>query len=119
MPGEEVEDGIRNLFELDNSSQGQHFSHAVNGNWSVLNDNLWVGKQRHSVAPLNFNLKNYGVQKLGINGFHFIYLYIFCFYIFVCILCWPSDNCSGSCASEEWQCSPFYLEIGRELPVLP
>ncbi|KAJ0099754.1 hypothetical protein Patl1_21721 [Pistacia atlantica] len=68
MPGEEVEDGIHNLFELDNSSQGQHFSHAVNGNWSVLNDNLWVGKQRLSVAPLNFNLKNYGVQKLVQSG---------------------------------------------------
>ncbi|XP_044467673.1 uncharacterized protein LOC123197430 [Mangifera indica] len=64
MPGEEGEDGVRNLFEVDNSLQGQHLSHSVNGNWSVLNDNLWFGIQRHSVTPLNLNLKNYGVQKL-------------------------------------------------------
>lgn len=64
MPGNEVEDRICNLFELDNSSQGQHLPHSVDGSWSLLNDNQWIGKQRQSVVPLNFNLQNYGVQQL-------------------------------------------------------
>ncbi|KAL5807930.1 hypothetical protein ACOSQ3_028621 [Xanthoceras sorbifolium] len=62
MPGNEFEDGIHNLFEVDKSSQGQHLSHAVNGSWSVLNDNQWVRTQ--SAVPLNFNPKSYGLQKL-------------------------------------------------------
>lgn len=68
MPGNEVEDRICNLFELDNSSQGQHLPHSVDGSWSLLNEDQWVGKQRQSVVPLNFDLQNYGVQQLGRGG---------------------------------------------------
>ncbi|KAK3212603.1 hypothetical protein Dsin_017309 [Dipteronia sinensis] len=64
MPGNEVEDGIHNLFEVDNSFQGQYPSHAVNGSWSVLDDNQWAREWRQSVVPLNFNLKSYSLQKL-------------------------------------------------------
>lgn len=71
MPGNEVEDRICNLFELDNSSQGQHLLHGVDGGWSLLNDSQWVGKQRQSVVPLNFNLQNYSVQQLGINVYYY------------------------------------------------
>lgn len=72
MPGNEVEDGICNLFELDNSSQRQYLSQGVAGNWSALNDNQWVGKQRKSVVPLNLNLQNYSVQQLGIDDLHLL-----------------------------------------------
>ncbi|EOY03650.1 Heat shock protein DDB_G0288861, putative isoform 2 [Theobroma cacao] len=67
MPGNEVEDGIHSLFELDNSLQGQHLPQAGDGNWPVLNYNQWVGKLRQIGAPQNFNLKNYSLQQLGTN----------------------------------------------------
>ena len=67
MPGNEVEDGIHSLFELDNSFQGQHLPQAVDGNWPLLNYNQWVGKLRQCGALQNFNLKSYNLQQSGIN----------------------------------------------------
>jgi hypothetical protein len=64
MPGNEVEDRIHNLYELDNSSKGQHQSQALDGNWPVLNYNQWVGKQRHIGEALSYNLKNCNSQQL-------------------------------------------------------
>ncbi|KDP27237.1 hypothetical protein JCGZ_19936 [Jatropha curcas] len=64
MPGNEVEEGICNLYELQNSSRGRLLSQAVCGNWPVLDYNQWVGKPTPSGAPLYFNLKNYSSQQL-------------------------------------------------------
>ncbi|XVF16741.1 hypothetical protein REPUB_Repub10bG0058300 [Reevesia pubescens] len=64
MPGNEVEDGIYSLFELDNSLQGQHLPQAGDGSWPVLNYNQWVGKPRQIESPQNFNLKSYSLQQL-------------------------------------------------------
>lgn len=75
MPGNEVEDGIHSLFELDNSLQGQHLPQAGDGNWPVLNYNQWVGKLRQIGAPQNFNLKNYSLQQLGTSEFLLLILH--------------------------------------------
>ncbi|KAM3760971.1 hypothetical protein ACB098_01G232600 [Castanea mollissima] len=64
MPGNEVEERIHNLYELDNSSQGQYHSQALDGNWPVLNYNQWVGKQRQIGEALSFKLKNSNTQQL-------------------------------------------------------
>ncbi|XP_022750727.1 dentin sialophosphoprotein-like isoform X2 [Durio zibethinus] len=64
MPGNEVEDGIHSLLELDNSLLGQYLPQAVDGNWPVLNYNPWIGKLRQIGAPQNFNLKSYNLQQL-------------------------------------------------------
>jgi hypothetical protein len=72
MPGNEVEDRIHNLYELQNSSQGQHQSQAVDSNWPVLNYNQWVGKQRQTGEALSSNLINCNVQQLGICDFHYL-----------------------------------------------
>ncbi|XWS32958.1 hypothetical protein CRYUN_Cryun22dG0035600 [Craigia yunnanensis] len=63
MPGNEVEDGIHCLFDLDNSLQGQHLPQAADGNWPVLNYNQWVGKLRQFGESQNFNLKSYNLQQ--------------------------------------------------------
>ncbi|XP_044476428.1 uncharacterized protein LOC123203983 isoform X2 [Mangifera indica] len=63
MPGNEVGDRIHNFFGQDNLSQGQHHSQVIDGSWSGLNNNLWVGGQRQIGAPLISNLKNYSVQQ--------------------------------------------------------
>ncbi|KAK0586343.1 hypothetical protein LWI29_005311 [Acer saccharum] len=63
MPGNEVGDRIHNFFGQENLSQGQHHSQVVDGTWSGLNNNLWVGSQRQIGAPLISNLKNYSVQQ--------------------------------------------------------
>ncbi|OMO73290.1 hypothetical protein CCACVL1_17351 [Corchorus capsularis] len=68
MPGNEFEDGIHNLFELDNSLQGQHLPQAGDGIWPVLNYNQWVGKLRQIGTPQNFDLKNYSLGQLGSAG---------------------------------------------------
>lgn len=72
MPGNEVEDGICNLYELDNSSQRQHLSQAVGGNWPVFDNSQWVEKQTQIGAPQNFNLKNYSLHLLGIDDTHWL-----------------------------------------------
>lgn len=66
MPGNEVGDRVHNFFGQDNSSQGQHHSQAVDGNWPGLNNNLWVGNQRQIDAAPASNPKNYRVQQPGI-----------------------------------------------------
>ncbi|XP_065855430.1 uncharacterized protein [Euphorbia lathyris] len=66
MPGNEVEDRICNVYELDNSSQNQHTSHisrAVGGNWPVLDYNHWVGKPIQIGGPPNLNLENHTLQR--------------------------------------------------------
>ncbi|OMP07812.1 hypothetical protein COLO4_07020 [Corchorus olitorius] len=68
MPGNEFEDGIHSLFELDNSLQGQHLPQAGDGIWPVLNYNQWVGKLRQIGTPQNFDLKNYSLGQLGSAG---------------------------------------------------
>ena len=73
MPGNEVEDRIHNLYELDNSSKGQHQSQALDGNWPVLNYNQWVGKHRQIGEALSYNLKNCNSQQLGISIFHYFH----------------------------------------------
>ncbi|XP_024016918.1 uncharacterized protein LOC21403884 isoform X1 [Morus notabilis] len=70
MPGNEVEERIRILYELENFSQGQHLSHAVNDSRPVLIYNQWVENQRQISEPLSSNLKNYTVQPLGSLGGH-------------------------------------------------
>lgn len=63
MPGNEVGDRIHNFFGQDNLNQGQHQSQVVDGTWSGLNNNLWVGSQRQIGVPLiSSNLKSYSVQ---------------------------------------------------------
>ncbi|KAL5751478.1 hypothetical protein ACOSP7_026081 [Xanthoceras sorbifolium] len=62
MPGNEVGDRIHNFFGQENLSQGQHHSQVVDGTWSGLNNNPWVGSQRQIGSPLS-NLKNYSIQQ--------------------------------------------------------
>ncbi|CAK9147978.1 unnamed protein product [Ilex paraguariensis] len=61
MPGNEVGDRVHNFFAQDNLSQGQHRSQVVDGNWPVLNNNLWVGSQGQlglpGSSPKNNNLQ--------------------------------------------------------------
>ncbi|EEF36312.1 conserved hypothetical protein [Ricinus communis] len=64
MPGNKVEDGIHNIYELDNCSRRQHPSQAVGGSWPEHDYNQWVGKPAQIVTPPNFNLKNYSLQRL-------------------------------------------------------
>ncbi|KAG8659616.1 uncharacterized protein LOC110610133 isoform X3 [Manihot esculenta] len=63
MPGNKLEEGICNVYELDNSSQW-HLPQAVGGNWPVIDFNQWIGKPRPIGAQQNFNLKNYNLQQL-------------------------------------------------------
>ncbi|KAM1340448.1 hypothetical protein TB2_039139 [Malus domestica] len=63
MPGNEVGDRVHNFFGQENLSQGQHHPQAVDGNWPGLSNNLWVGGQRQSGAPVNSSLKNYNVLQ--------------------------------------------------------
>ncbi|KAM1322886.1 hypothetical protein PS2_015376 [Malus domestica] len=63
MPGNEIGDRVHNFFGQENLSQGQHHPQAVDGNWPGLSNNLWVGGQRQSGAPVNSSLKNYNVQQ--------------------------------------------------------
>lgn len=74
MPGNKLEEGICNVYELDNSSQW-HLPQAVGGNWPVIDFNQWIGKPRPIGAPQNFNLKNYNLQQLGINNSHCLWYY--------------------------------------------
>lgn len=64
MPGNEIEDKIRILYELDNFSLGQHRSQAVDDSRPVLIYNQWVEKQRQG-----FNLKSSTVQQFGKRKF--------------------------------------------------
>lgn len=66
MPGNEIEERIRILYELENFSQGQHQSEAVDDSQPVLIYNQWVEKPRQISKPLNSNLKNYTGQQLGL-----------------------------------------------------
>lgn len=75
MPGNEVGERIHNFFGQDNLNQGQHQSQVVDGTWSGLNNNLWVGSQRQIGVPLiSSNLKSYSVQPSGNNHAHLDYL---------------------------------------------
>ncbi|KAJ9147532.1 hypothetical protein P3X46_029682 [Hevea brasiliensis] len=70
MPGDELEEGICNLYDLDNSSQWQ-LSQAVGGNWPLVDFNQWVGKPTQIGAPQNFNLKNYNLRQFdSVTGNH-------------------------------------------------
>ncbi|KAH7532720.1 hypothetical protein FEM48_Zijuj04G0052200 [Ziziphus jujuba var. spinosa] len=64
MPGNEIEDRIRILYEIDNFSLDQHQSQAVDDRRPVLIYNQWIEKQRLNNEPLNFNWKNYSLQQL-------------------------------------------------------
>ncbi|KAI3463905.1 hypothetical protein Pfo_020568 [Paulownia fortunei] len=66
MPGNELGDRVHNFFAQDNSSQGQHQSHVLEGNWPVLNNNFWVGSQRQ-IDVLNSSSKNYSSQNSEID----------------------------------------------------
>lgn len=67
MPGNEVGDRVHNFFAQDNLSQGQNQSQVVEGNWPVLNNNLWVGNQRQ-IGVQSSNQKNYTPHQSGINA---------------------------------------------------
>ncbi|KAF2299328.1 hypothetical protein GH714_031576 [Hevea brasiliensis] len=64
MPGNKPEEGICNLYKLDNSSQGRHLSQAVGGSWPVLDYDQWVGKPTRIGATQYFNRKNYNLRQL-------------------------------------------------------
>lgn len=66
MPGNELGDRVHNFFAQDNSSQGQHQSHALEGNWPVNNNNFWVGSPRQ-LDVLNSTSKNFSPQNSGIT----------------------------------------------------
>ncbi|CAA0826602.1 dentin sialophosphoprotein-related [Striga hermonthica] len=66
MPGNELGDRVHNFFAQDNSSQGPHQSHVLEGNWPVLNSNYWVGSQRQ-IDVLSSNNKNYSSQNSEID----------------------------------------------------
>ncbi|XP_050226775.1 uncharacterized protein LOC126676586 [Mercurialis annua] len=70
MPGNELEDGIHHLYELDNSSRSQHLSEVIGGNWPVLDYNQWVGKPAQIGSLPNFSLKNYSLQQLDSAKVH-------------------------------------------------
>lgn len=63
MPGNEVGDRVHNFFAQENLSQGQH-SQSLDGNWPVLNNNLWAGNQRPA-GVLSSNAKNYIIPQPG------------------------------------------------------
>ncbi|KAE9601922.1 hypothetical protein Lal_00041006 [Lupinus albus] len=63
MPGNEVGDRVHNFFGQENLSQGQYHTHAVDGNWPGLSNNLWAGSQRPTGAPFIPNLKNLNLQQ--------------------------------------------------------
>ncbi|XP_062106519.1 uncharacterized protein LOC133817898 isoform X2 [Humulus lupulus] len=58
MPGNEIEDKIRIIYELEKVSLGQHRSQPVDDSQSVPLYDQWLEKQRQS-----FNLKNSTVQQ--------------------------------------------------------
>ncbi|KAL6579956.1 hypothetical protein OROMI_007980 [Orobanche minor] len=66
MPGNDLGDRVHNFFAQDTSSQGQHQSHVLEGNWPVLNSNFWVGSQRQ-IDVLNSSSKNYSSQSSDID----------------------------------------------------
>lgn len=66
MPGNELGDRVHNFFAQDNSSQGQHQSHALEGNWPVNNNNFWVGSPRQLDVP-NSTSKNFSSQNSEID----------------------------------------------------
>ncbi|KAK6153455.1 hypothetical protein DH2020_013094 [Rehmannia glutinosa] len=62
MPGNGLGDRVHNFFAQDNSSQVQHQSEILEGNWPVLNSNFGVGSQRQ-IDVLNSSSKNYPSQN--------------------------------------------------------
>ncbi|XP_051115678.1 uncharacterized protein LOC127240869 isoform X2 [Andrographis paniculata] len=62
MPSNDIGDRVHNFFAQDNLSPGHHHSQVVEGNWSVLNSNFWVGSQGQ-VDQLSANSKNYNSQN--------------------------------------------------------
>lgn len=62
MPGNEVGDRVHNFFAQENLSQGQHNSQSLDGNWPLLNNNLWAGSQRPA-GVLSSNAKNFSLQQ--------------------------------------------------------
>lgn len=70
MPGNEVGDRIHNFFAQENLSQGQHHSEIVDGSWTGISDNSWVGGQRQIGTPSICNLKNQSGQQSGMYHAH-------------------------------------------------
>ncbi|KAL1553443.1 hypothetical protein AAHA92_14120 [Salvia divinorum] len=66
MPGNELGDRVHNFFAQDNSSQGQHQTHGLEGNWPVPNNNFWVGSPR-PVDVVNSSTKSYSGQNPEID----------------------------------------------------
>ena len=65
MPGNEIEDKIRILYELNNFSLGRHHSQVVDDGRPVLIYDQWVDKEIQIGEPLSFNLKNSTLQQFG------------------------------------------------------
>ncbi|KAG6410254.1 hypothetical protein SASPL_128307 [Salvia splendens] len=72
MPGNELGDRVHNFFAQDNSSQGQHQTHGLEGNWPVPNNNFWVGSPR-PVGVVNSSTKSYSGQNPEIDRGHSSY----------------------------------------------
>jgi hypothetical protein len=69
MPGNEVGDRVHNFFAQDNLSQSQNQSQVAEGNWPILNNNLWVGNQRQ-ISGQNPNQKNYSPHQSDLQRGH-------------------------------------------------
>lgn len=69
MPGNEVEDVYRRLYQLEKCLQEQNSSAVFGGNWSVLDQNSLAQNLTQIGALQNPNLKTYGLQQLGTNDF--------------------------------------------------
>ncbi|GMJ04932.1 hypothetical protein like AT5G07980 [Hibiscus trionum] len=65
MPGNEVGDRIHNFLSQEHFAQDQHQSQVIDGTWSGLSNNLWVGgSQRQVGGPHVPSLKNLSVHQL-------------------------------------------------------
>lgn len=88
MPGNEVGDRVHNFFAQDNLSQGQHNSQSLDGNWPVLNNNLWAGSQRPA-GILSSNAKNFSLQQQGTKFRYCSWIFfdtsINCFSYYCCV----------------------------------
>ncbi|KAL4184283.1 hypothetical protein AMTRI_Chr10g224800 [Amborella trichopoda] len=61
MPGNEVADKVHNFFEQDNLAPQQ--SSVGSGNWSTINNNVWLSNQRHNGPTHYSHQKMYGIQS--------------------------------------------------------
>ncbi|XVF08949.1 hypothetical protein REPUB_Repub07fG0048700 [Reevesia pubescens] len=58
-----VGDRIHNFLGQESLSPGQHHSQVIDGTWSGLSNNLWVGGERQVGGPLVASLKNFSVNQ--------------------------------------------------------